>query len=251
MTSQPKKNLKFILLLSAIVITITSLPYFYLYFKTPVGFVYNWSGAQNPVDQSVYYSYLEQVKQGHLLFQDLYTSEPHQSVLNLFWLVGGLIAKGLNSSPPLAFYFLRLLLIPFFIWTLKKTLDFFSPSRSSALLVLALFFTGWGLLLRPFLNHQPVLVGLDLAAVEATPFDAIFSSGHFILSWICLLWSVMFSIKTFQLSSYKYAFLTGLLNLFFLQFHPYYAPFVLLFSFVLGLKYVLKSDKFKKPWFFF
>ncbi|MBI5022717.1 MAG: hypothetical protein HZC05_00930 [Candidatus Magasanikbacteria bacterium] len=253
MRSETNSDLKFILILSAIVMLIISLPYLYLYFQTPTGAVYFWTSMLNPADMPVYFSYIEQTKQGHLLFSDLYTSEPHQPFLNIFLLAVGLTAKFFNLSAPIIFHLTRLTLIPFFIWTLKKIIDFFEPHwHPRLLLVLITFTTGFGLLLAPLMSRENIFqvgAGLDLLAAEATPFMSMFYSGHFILSWLALLWSIIFTIKSYQKQSCLYAVAAGIINLFFFQFHPYYAPLIFIFSLTI-LLYALFKKKLKNIWFF-
>ena len=253
MRLETKRDLKFILILSVIMMLITSLPYLYLHFQTPADSAYFWTSLLNSADMPVYFSYLEQAKQGHLLFSDLFTSEPHQPFLNIFWLAVGLAAKFFNLSAPMIFHLARLMFIPFFIWTLKKIIDFFEPNwHSRLLLFLFTFTTGFGLMLAPLMRRENLFqvgVGLDLVAAEATPFMSMFFSGHFILSWITLLWSLVLTIKSYQKQSYFYAAVAGLINLFFFQFHPYYAPLIFVFSLSI-LLYGLLKKKIKNIYFF-
>ena len=250
MTSQPKKNLKFILLLSAVVIAITSLPYLWNYFERPAGTIYTWSGIYNPGDMPVYYSYIEQVRQGHYTFIDLFTGEnqPHR-FFNIYWLAVGLLAKLFNLAPPIAFHLARVLLIPLFVWTLKKILDFFYPTKHwRPLLLAALFISGFGALLAPFIHRiseYHIGAGIDFVSAEATPFATMIFSGHFIFSWICLLWSIMLTIKCFREQKFCPAILAGLINLIFFQFHPYYAPFIFTFTLSVLIYYLIKKPKIK------
>lgn len=250
MTNIPRKNLKFILLLSAIVIAITSLPYLWNYFERPAGTVYTWSGFNNPGDLPVYFSYIEQTRQGHYIFIDLFTGENQsRGFFNIFWLAVGLLAKFFNLTPPIAFHLARILLIPLFVWTLKKTLDFFYPTKHWRPLLLAtLFISGFGPLLTPFIyriSEYHIGAGIDFVSAEATPFAAMIFSGHFILSWICLLWSIMLIIKSFREQKFLPAFLAGLINLIFFQFHPYYAPFIFAFTLSILIYHLIKKPKIK------
>lgn len=247
MTNLPKKNLIFVLLLSLAMIFLTSLPYLWNYFERPTDTVYTWTGFYNPGDVPVYFSYIEQIRQGHYTFIDLFTGENQPNrFFNIFWLVIGLLAKLFNLAPPIAFQLARILFIPLFIWTLKETIDFFYPTKHWRLLLIAsLFVSGFGILLKPFIHSTSefqIGAGIDLVSAEATPFAAMFFSGHFILSWVCLLWSIMLTIKSFREQKFMPAILAGLINLIFFQFHPYYAPFI--FAFTL---FVLFYNLIKKP----
>ena len=241
------KNTLFLILLSLAMIAVTTLPYLWNYFERPIDTAYTWSGLYNPGDLPVYYSYIEQTRQGRYAFIDLFTGEIQtQRFFNIFWLAVGLMARWLNIAAPIAFQLARILLIPLFIWTLKKTIDFFYPTKHWRILLTAsLFVSGFGVLLMPFINRvneSQISVGLDLAAAEATPFTTMIFTGHFIFSWICMLWSIMFTIKGFREQKFLPTILAGLINLIFFQFHPYYAPFIFAFTF-----FVLVYNLIKKP----
>lgn len=233
------KEAKIVAIISLVSIILSTAPYLYLYFTKLDNSIYLWAHAFNTGDTMVYFSYIEQVKQGHFLFKDLFTSEPHLRFLNIFWLLTGFLAKLLNLTSAAAYHAVRILLIPIFIWTLKKTSDYFLPNNrhSTTILLFLAYFTGFGIMLNPFLQNGLVaemVAGLDLACPEATPYMSMLFSGHFIMSWICLLWSIILISKMYQFKSLKYAAGAGFLSLFFLQFHPYYAPLIFLFSFFTG-----------------
>lgn len=250
MISAEKKNFIFITAISFVMILITTLPYLWNHFERPASTIYTWSGFYNPGDMPVYFSYIEQARQGHYFFIDIFTSEnqPH-GFLNIYWLAVGLLAKLFNLTPPIAFHLTRILLIPLFVWTLKKTIDFFYPTKYwKPLLLAALFVSGFGVLLAPFIhraNQYQIWVGIDLVSAEATPFATMIFSGHFILSWVCLLWSIMLIIKSFREQKFLPAILAGLINLIFFQFHPYYAPFVIAFILLVLIYNLIKKPAIK------
>ena len=65
-------------------------------------------------DINVYYSYIQQVLQGHWLLKDLYTIEPQARLFfNPFFLSFGLMAKVSGLSPVWVLFLTKLLLIPF------------------------------------------------------------------------------------------------------------------------------------------
>ncbi|MEK9183239.1 MAG: hypothetical protein AAB849_01910 [Patescibacteria group bacterium] len=228
------KNTLFLYFLSLAMIVITTLPYLWNYFERPNDADYTWIGVYNPVDVPGYYSYIEQVRQGHYTFIDLLTGEIQtQRFFNIFWLAVGLIAKGLNITPPIAFQLARILLIPLLVWTLKKTIDFFYPTKHwRYLLTASLFVSGPSALMVP----------------EATPFASMFFSGHFLLSWILLLWSIMLIIDSFRRQSWYCAFGAGFINLLFFQFHPYYAPLIFLFVIASLVYNLIETPRLKILW---
>ncbi|MFH1233304.1 MAG: hypothetical protein V1649_01475, partial [Patescibacteria group bacterium] len=70
-----KNEWRFVFLLAAAVIIITTLPYLYAFFSAPKNKIYNGLHILTPGDIYVYFSYLEQTAQGSYLFKNLFTSE--------------------------------------------------------------------------------------------------------------------------------------------------------------------------------
>ena len=88
---------QFVGLMAALMIIITGLPYLVGYLAAPAGLVYNGLHALSPGDVPIYYSYINQVKNGELLVKDLFTSEPQTvGTFNIWWLMVGLGARFFN-----------------------------------------------------------------------------------------------------------------------------------------------------------
>ena len=70
-----KKELYYILKVSLIVITITTAPYIYAWLSTPQGYNYNGLHTMTTGDIPVYYSYINQIKDGNLLLENNFSIE--------------------------------------------------------------------------------------------------------------------------------------------------------------------------------
>src|SRR3989338_8052718 len=99
-----------------VMIVLAGLPYLYAWLTAPANTVYDGLHALSPGDVPVYYSYINQVKQGQFFLKDLFTSEPQDlGTFNVWWAGVGLLAKFFNLSVIVAFQLARILLIPVFM----------------------------------------------------------------------------------------------------------------------------------------
>lgn len=234
-----KNDWKFLLCITIILITITSLPYLYGYLVRPADTVFLGIGVFNPVDPPVYYSYIEQAKSGHWLFKDLFTSEPGQKpFLNLLWLAIGGLAKILSLSPILAFHLSRLILIPLFVFVVYKFCRLvFAEAQKERLKikltsVLFFFSGGFGGLVSFFSKNT---IPLESWWPEAYAFWSIYHSPHFVASWILIVASFYFLLKGYLNGRWKEIVWAGLLAALASQFHSFYlalfVPISLAFAF--------------------
>ena len=184
----------------------------------------------SPIDYPVYYSYIQQTKEGHLAFKNLYTSEPHQRIINPFWLLIGLFAKTFSISTVAAFHIARAVLIPVFIVVLYAFVSVFvTPFKFKHKRILGSLFIltsgGFGMWVTPFLKEKSVTLGEyavppDMWTAEANTFLTLLHSPHFIASLTLLLLFIILWIKSFHNS--KSAWLAGVVLLFWFWFHPFY-----------------------------
>ena len=72
-----KKEWLFVIFLAFVVVFLGNFNLIYGWLTNPAGQVFTGIHFAALNDWFVYYSYLEQVRQGHWLFNDLFTSEPH------------------------------------------------------------------------------------------------------------------------------------------------------------------------------
>lgn len=246
-----------LLLLTLVVMVITALPYIFGYLRTPTGTTYTGIHALTPGDFNVYYSYLEQAKQGHYLFQDLYTSEKQPyPYIQPFWLGIGLFAKVFNLPNWLAVQFSRLLLIPIFVFIAYLFISYlFSEKQIRKLAIFFLLFTsGSGAILSPFLESGKYIAGgyyhwpMDLWVPEATTFLSLYHLPHILASSILFLLVFLFVLLAFENNSYHYSILGGIVLLFWLFFHPFhfFTVFIVLVVYLFALSIIRKKIQFNK-----
>ena len=121
---------KFVGLIGVILILLTFLPIIIGQITTPSDSIFLGRQTLNAPDLSVYYSNIEQVKEGHYLFKNLFTSEPHPYfIFDPFWLLIGLFAKAFSLSAFLAFQLSRFLLIPVLLFVSYYLIAFFFQEK--------------------------------------------------------------------------------------------------------------------------
>lgn len=226
-----KKEWQFVIFLCLLVIILTTLP-----------LIYGWWGAKSDeeftgvhftvlTDWFVYYSHMEQVRQGHYLFKDLFTSEPHWPTLNIFWLSVGLFAKIFSLSNILAFNIARILLIPFFYFIayLFLALNFYEIKNRKLGLLLLSFSSGCGTLLidrlvrfpNNFTNGQ-LNWPMDLWVPEMNTYLTLYYSPHFIASLILIIFIFLLTSLFAENKKIIYALPAGLSSLVLFAFHPFH-----------------------------
>ncbi|MDD5340922.1 MAG: glycosyltransferase [Patescibacteria group bacterium] len=248
-----RNEIKFIWLVGLILIAVTALPYLYGYLSR--GDLY-YTGAHifSPVDTPVYYSYIEQAKDGHFLFGDLFSNELNEPRLfNPFWLLVGFVAKIFNLSAPIAVQVFRIILIPIFLFVLYKFISFFigekyTVTRKKMCFLYSIFATGLGGFFYYWLhadmnNGNSFNLAMDMWVPEASNFLIIFTSPHFIAS-ITLIISIFYlfwlSLDTLK---FRYSIAAGLAALFLFGFHPFFIPTIYFISFVYLIFLFLKNKK--------
>ncbi len=116
-----------------IVLFLIGAPYLFGYLMAGPNLVYTGFHALTTGDLPVYYSYINQVKEGNFLLKDLFTSEPQSyGTFNLLWFLVGLMARAFNLGAPLAFHLARLILAPVLIVILYFWLSYFLRKNPSA-----------------------------------------------------------------------------------------------------------------------
>ena len=226
-----KSEWRLVLLFSVFIIIITGLPFIYSYIVTPQDHYYSGIHVLTPGDFYVYYSFIEQVKQGHWLLKDLYTSE-YQTyyIISPWWLIVGLGARIFNLSSALAFQLSRLLLIPIFIASAYVVISFFFENKVKrkiclTFLLLASGMGGHLILLFSYITyhyygywHYP----MDLWVPESITFLTLLHSSHHILSILLVILILWLMFLAFEYRRIKYAISSGLLGLFLFWFHPFH-----------------------------
>ncbi len=248
-----KKEWLFLGAMACLVILVTTIPYIYGYLNAPQNTYFFAVSGLNKVDYSNYFSYIEQVRQGHFLFEDYFTTEPQpRIILNLFFLTLGIMAKIFHLSALVIFHIARIVLIPVFIFVFYLFLSFLFKEKFKQKigLILVCFSSGWGILLYSlYKNFPPWEQPMDLWIPEAVTFLTFYTNPLFIFS-LTLIVSIFFlMLLGLENKSYKYAMLAGIAGLILFQVHPYHFPTIF---FILGIFWLVLCFYEKKiNWRFF
>ncbi|MFA5413223.1 MAG: hypothetical protein WC348_01645 [Patescibacteria group bacterium] len=240
------KEWKFVAILGALIIIITFLPNMVGIFAAPRDTIFWGLQTTNSRDTPVYYSWIEQAKDGHLLFKNLYTSETEpRFIFDPFWLGVGLFAKMFSLSGFAAYQLARVFLIPVFLAIAYIFISYFFKETKTRkfCFILLIFSSGISGLLWPLVeigasNFWPP--PLDLWSIESSTFYTLYHSPHFIASLFCTILIFLLTLRSFEKKSYLLSFLAGLVALFLFFFHPYHVPTI--FG-VIGLYIIIQSIK--------
>ena len=216
---------------SIILIVITSLPILYGYLIAG-NLYYNGLHIFSPLDGSVYYSYIQQIKEGKILLDDLFTNEAGGlKLFNILWLIVGLIARILQLSPALAYQLSRIILIPVFLVSFYKFVSYIlenvSFCRKKLCLLYSIFATGVGglsilLFGNRFFNNNPI----DLQVPESSSFLTLFYSPHFIASLTMIILIFYFFLRAIEKNKLIFGVWSGFLALILFNFHPFFVPMI-------------------------
>ena len=233
-----REEKKFIWLVCIILIIITAIPYFYGYLIKGQDFYYTGINIFSPGDGPVYFSFIEQVKQGSFLLDDLHTNELNYTQLfNPFWFLVGLTAKIFSLPAAWAYHLFRLILTPIFLFSLYKFCSLFlagqTDKRKKLCFLYSIFATGLGGLfyifflagLTPYYFFD---MSMDIWVQESSNFLIILNSPHFIASISLIIGTFYFFFKSLETKQLKNSILAGILALLLFSFHPFYIPTIYL-----------------------
>lgn len=247
-----KREWRFIALFSLLFIFITLIPLIFGLVFAPAGKTLTGVYFNIPADLPVYYSHLEQVRQGNLLFDNLFSNDGQKPVFNIFWLTGGWLVRFLPFSNLINFNILRVLLIPVLILVSYFFISYFlSEVKWRQLSLVLLFFSsGLGfLLLDRFVRFPSNFENnyfnwpMDLWVPELTIFSSSYHSPHFIASWILILLIFFFTLLFSQTYQWCYSFFGGVSALLLFSFHPFHI--ITIFS-VIAVYFLILVLLFKK-----
>lgn len=200
---------RFLLVVMAVAITIAAIPFLYGVIATPSGFTYSGRHAQNTGDYGVYFSQMEQAREGNLLFYNSFTSVPHDRVIfNPFWLTAGWVAAAIGSIP-IAFHLVRLIHIPLLVLVLWYAISFFvsDPRIRKAALIGSLFLGG--------------VFGYAITTDGSIFLQTLFSP-HLVSSAILLILSIVWMAKSIEEKKLPLAFYASCTAFVLFWFHPYH-----------------------------
>ncbi|MDD5110558.1 MAG: hypothetical protein PHI63_05100 [Patescibacteria group bacterium] len=226
----------FLVVVGILLAVFTSQPYLYGWLHQTPDLTYLGLHGFAPGDTFVYYSYLWQVRDGHLMFTDLFTTEAARfPMLNTFWTASGLLGQALQLSVPLTFHLARLLTIPLLLWALWALLGRYLPQPRLRRwgVVLAAFGSGVSGYLLPFFHPARDLPGyyplpLDLWVPESNIFLSVMHSGHMAAAFALIMAVFCCSILAAERRQVRWSILAGVCALGLFSFHPFHAPLIFL-----------------------
>ncbi|OGY44518.1 MAG: hypothetical protein A2729_01655 [Candidatus Buchananbacteria bacterium RIFCSPHIGHO2_01_FULL_39_14] len=233
--SVTRREWQFVALMSVLMIILTGLPYLIGYFMAPAGTGYNGLDSLTPGDNPIYYSYINQVKNGSVLVKDLFTAEFQETAMfNIFWFLVGNLAKIFNWSVIFSFHFIRLFLTPVFVVAVYIffTLFFRESKERKLALIFLLFSAGVGAyFIAPFslldFSGQPGFgTPNDIWVPESITFLSLYKTPHFIASLILMILIFLLMLLAFEKKQFRYSFGAGILAAIYFNFHPFYIPLI-------------------------
>lgn len=234
------------------VLALSLAPFIFGYIITPDGYFYNGLHALTHGDFSVYYSYINQIKNGQTLLYNNFTLEPHGSgTFNIFWFVVGKTAKLLHLTPAIALLVFKAILIPICIVTLYYFTSIFFAETKKRIIALWLFCfsSGVGTFAIPFLlntaHTKPLNWPIDYWVPESNTFLTLYHLPHSILSLTLILLIYILFLKSLHYKNWKYSLYAGLLGLILFNYHPYHTVTV---NAVIGFYLLVQFLQNKKDW---
>ncbi|OGY50685.1 MAG: hypothetical protein A3J65_02295 [Candidatus Buchananbacteria bacterium RIFCSPHIGHO2_02_FULL_45_11b] len=253
------KEWRFVALMSVVMILLTGLPFLYGYLMAPPNTAYNGLHAFSPGDFPVYYSYINQVKDGQYFLKDLFTGEAQSlGTFNVWWFLIGLAVKISGLPIPLVFQLARLAMIPVFLFVFYLFLSYFVPEVKirKYITVFLLFSGGLGFYFAGFsdryfpISEQFYSWPIDLWLTESNIFNTLYQTSHFIASVTLTMLIFLLTLLAWEKRKISCAFIAGFLSLFYFNFHPYYLPVIFgvlgayLFWLILSAKKILWQETF-------
>jgi len=226
-----KKEWLFISIFAVLVIIVTLIPPLYARLNQPAGEVYIGIHYQNSGDWNVYYSYIEQIKQGHFLLKNSFTSEPQNRVFfNPVWIIGGLIARIFNLSSIISFQILRVICIPVFCFFAFIFISYFfkETAKRRICFLLLLFSGGFG-------QYSQLADGFTFLSLNFSP--------HLITALILIILTVLFLLLAWENNSIRYSMSAGICSLCLFIIQPFVVPTIYLVPFIfIFIYYILKKS---------
>jgi len=224
------RQLRHVVLIAAVVVLSTCVPYAYYYIYTPPDRVF--SGAvENVLDQNTYFMWIGQVREGKLLAHNLFTTEPHPPMLpSLPWVAVGLVSRWCSVDPVVPYHALRLVagfgyLVLFYAIAVESL-----PNTRAAFLAFLIVSFGSGLGLHMHLLSK-VVSWMAPASADEMPelwaYHSILVMPHFALSLLALAVVVLAVLRGRREQRWMWP-VTGFLGMATLaHVHPYTAVVVI------------------------
>jgi len=220
-----KREKKFIVIISLFLVVATSITY-------SLGWLigentenrYLGTNQRYREDVSVYISYIKQAKEGNILFENLYSSEPQPKLfLAPLWLVIGWLAVIFHLPSLLAFHLVRIILIPVLVWLaylfIARIFQSFQKRITAALIFFLSGGFGFFFLSRYFTSSASKPI--DLWLPESNSFLTIYHSPHWLLALILILAVYQLLLVNLNNNRIKPFILASFLTILLGIIHPY------------------------------
>lgn len=242
MTLQPVER-RFLVWLVSAVILITSAPYIFGWIATPANRTYTGIHRLTPGDISVYYSFIEQGRQGKFVSENLFSSEPQTpSVLTPQWFLVGQFAHLFNLPTILAYQLTRLVFVTLFLILAYQFIAGLLPAvrlRMIAMTVLT-FATGFGAFV-PIRDMayavQHLALPIDTWVPESFPFISLYHNPLFLMGLCGILGVLVLVERRLDQGDRTAAWFASGLALILAIIHPYD---VFLLAAILGAFFVVR-----------
>ena len=149
---------------------------------TPHGQTYLYGNVPDSYDSQVYFAFIDQNAQGHVLYKNLFTSEPQKAVLfHPLWLILGGVERWSGWTAPAVYTGARAMFGLGLVMVIYLIIAHFlhSPRWRFAALAMVIFGGGFGGLILTIFYHGRQLVGLYSAwtSLHFLPVDVTLSAG--------------------------------------------------------------------------
>lgn len=213
-----KKTTVAVFLIGFSVLILANLPIIYYYLFPKENLVFLGRRVINSQDTYTYAAFIEEAKQGKIIFDNLFTTEEQvPSLLRPSYLIIGKFASFFNLSPIAAYHIARILFSVIFLIVLYKFLSKFFGDSEKRIIAFIILLTSSGL---GFVLNMVTPNSSDLWIPESNTFLSLAEPPHFILSQILMVLGFLLFIKYLEKKKLIYIFFSTLL-FFFLAFeHP-------------------------------
>lgn len=241
--------------ITLIIITLSAVPFIYAHLSAPEGYEYNGLHSLTRGDFPVYYSYINQIKNGQeLLFNNFALEEQTTPILNIFWLLLGKFALLFKLEPATVIQLFKIVLTPVAIISLYIfTSYFFSDIKKRLMAIWTLCFSSGfgGYAIYIFLSHRTTRSEnwpIDFWVPESNTFLTLYHLPHFILSLTLIVSIYYLFLRALETKKSLYALYAGLLGLILFNFHPYHTLTV---NSVISIYLAYKLFTQPKDWFLY
>jgi hypothetical protein len=217
-----KDEWKFLIIIWLAINVIVFLPMIFGYFMTPSDSIFLFRRDSLGLDYPVYFSQIDQAKQGVYFFKDLFTQESQAvGLLNPFWSLVGILATVFSVSSFVALHLASFLLIPVFLVSSYYLISYFLEEKVKRKICFVFFifasgFGGWPLIFGNFFMLPTV------TTPESFSLTTLSGSPHFIASSTLLILIFLFSLYAFEKHKIIYSISAGFCALALFSFHPYH-----------------------------